>query len=235
MLRPARFWFPVIFFSAIIFFSCSSNEIGNSKDVNPDAIYFEYKIWGEEKDSLVTVLLQYRMGGKNGTTLLPSSPAVVKLDGEALVVDSARLTGAFYEKQFPIKQFAGKHQISFVNLKGKEHKEEFSFEPFELVTKLDSQVKRGKMIFELSGLSDGDSIRVIAVDTAFESNDINDFFVVKNGRITIPEAQLKNLVNGPVSFEFFKEEERELRNPSREGGKILVTYELRRETVIIDD
>jgi hypothetical protein len=50
-------------------FSCTSNEIGNSKDVNPDAVFFDYEVWAEEGKEDVTVNLQYRMGGKNGTTL----------------------------------------------------------------------------------------------------------------------------------------------------------------------
>jgi hypothetical protein len=51
-------------------FCCTSDEIGNSKDVNPDAVFFDYEIWAEEGKDDVTVNLQYRMGGKNGTTLV---------------------------------------------------------------------------------------------------------------------------------------------------------------------
>jgi hypothetical protein len=36
-------------------------KLVNSKDVNPDAVYFDYKIWGEEGKEDVTVMLQYRL------------------------------------------------------------------------------------------------------------------------------------------------------------------------------
>src|SRR6266508_529111 len=81
--------------------ACTSNEIGNSKDVNPDAVFFDYKIRGEEKDSNITVYIQYRMGGSNGTTLVLNEPAKVQLDGEIIPVDSAKLAGAFYDIQIP--------------------------------------------------------------------------------------------------------------------------------------
>ena len=46
--------------------SCTSNEIGNSKDVNPESIYFDYRVWGDEESQDITVKLQYRFGGQNG-------------------------------------------------------------------------------------------------------------------------------------------------------------------------
>jgi len=86
-------------------FSCTSNEIGNSKDVNPEAVFFDYEVWAEEDKEDVTVNLQYRMGGKNGTTLVLDEPSKVILDGEQLKVDSAKVTGAYYEVQRPLASF----------------------------------------------------------------------------------------------------------------------------------
>ena len=78
-------FFPLLFIlPSILLFACTSNEIGNSKDVNPDAIYFDYKIWGEEGNENVTVKLQYRFGGQNGTTLTMEDPAKVELDDELI-------------------------------------------------------------------------------------------------------------------------------------------------------
>src|SRR5215216_7813541 len=106
---------------------CTSNEIGNSKDVDPNAVYFDYKIYGDEKDENLTIYLQYRMGGKNGTTIVLHAPAKVQLDGEELKVDSAKLTGAYYELEKPVASFEGKHEIVFTDLNKKEWQEEFDF------------------------------------------------------------------------------------------------------------
>ena len=115
----------LILISAIFLFSCTSDEIGNSKDVNPDAVFFDYKIWAEEEREDVTINLQYRMGGKNGTTLVLDEPSKAMFDGEQLKVDSAKVTGAYYEVQKPFASFPGKHTISFTDLNKKEYKEEF--------------------------------------------------------------------------------------------------------------
>src|SRR5262245_57527079 len=118
-MSPKYFIYSLYLFT---FFSCTSNEIGNAKDVNPDAIFFDYRIWGEEKDENMTVYLQYRMGGKNGTTLVLTEPAKVMLDGKQIEVDSANLSGAFYEVEIPVKKFEGKHEIVFTDLNKKEYK-----------------------------------------------------------------------------------------------------------------
>jgi hypothetical protein len=98
-------------FALLAMTSCTSNEIGNSKDVNPDAVFFDYTVLADEGGENVTVNLQYRMGGKNGTTLVLDEPSKVLLDGEQLKVDSAKINGAYYEIQKPIASFAGKHMI----------------------------------------------------------------------------------------------------------------------------
>ena len=131
----------------ILFFSCTSNEIGNSKDVNPDAVYFDYKIWGEEGKEDITVLLQYRFGGKNGTTLVLNDPASVNLDGKEIPADSSKLTGAFYELMKPINNFSGKHSIVFTDLNKKKYEEEFSFQPFTLKAAIPAQIKRDDLCF----------------------------------------------------------------------------------------
>lgn len=216
-------------FITVLFFSCHSNEIGNSKDVNPEAVYFDYKIWGEEGKEDVTVLLQYRFGGKNGTTLVLNDPATVSIDGKQIPADSSKLTGAFYEMMFPINNFSGKHTILFTDLNRKKYEEEFEFIPFTLKTKIPGQIKRGDLVFEMEGLNHIDYIRVFATDTSFESPGINRIDTVKNGRIIITMTELESLVNGPINLEFYKEDESNVRNGTKEGGVIDITYGVKRE------
>ena len=221
--------FLLFLLAPVLFFSCTSNEIGNSKDVNPDAVYFDYKIWGEEGKDDITVLLQYRFGGKNGTTLLLNDPASVSIDGMEIPTDSSKLTGAFYEVMSPLNNFSGKHTILFTDLNKKTYEEEFSFQPFTLKTEIPGQIKRSDLIFEMEGLEPVDYIRVFATDTSFESSGINRIDTVKNGRILISLADLVSLVNGPINLEFYKEDERPVKNGTKEGGVIAITYGLKRE------
>ncbi|MFI5187276.1 MAG: hypothetical protein ACHQF0_11160 [Chitinophagales bacterium] len=209
--------------------ACTSNEIGNSRDVNPDAIFFDYKIRGDEKDKRVTVYIQYRMGGPNGTTLVLNDPAMVQLDGEMIPVDSARLTGAYYEIQKPSDSFAGKHTIMFTDLNQKEYKEDFQYQRFSLKTKIPPIVHRGDLVFDLEGLESEDFVRVTATDTSFTSRDIVEIDTVKNGRLMISSDKLKNLVDGPITLLLSKETEKAVKNGTREGGRIVVSYDLQRE------
>src|SRR6186713_2633162 len=160
-------------------FSCTSDEIGNSKDVNPDAVFFDYEVWAEEGKEDVTVNLQYRMGGKNGTTLVLDEPSKVILDGEQLKVDSAKITGAYYEVQRPLVSFMGKHTINFTDLNKKEYNEEFEFTPFSLDPEVPSILNRGDLVFDFIGLDSVDVLSVTLTDTSFTSDDINDVDTVR--------------------------------------------------------
>jgi hypothetical protein len=225
-----------LFFSIIalsfFFSSCSSNEIGNSKDVNPETIYFDYQVTGEEGNDDITVMLQYRFGGENGTTLVLEEPSKVELDGQVIKTDSSRMTGAFYEVIRPIKDFAGKHSIVFTDINKKQYREEFSFQPVTLRTSIPAIIERGDLVFELDGLNKEDYVRVLLNDTAFASNGINRVDTVKNGRVMISKADLKNLVDGPVRLELYKEDEKPVKNGTYEGGKLSVSYGLKREFVL---
>ena len=228
-------FFAFFFILPFIFFtSCSSNEIGSSKDVNPEAIYFDYKIWGEESHDNLTVKLQYRFGGENGTTLTMDKPAKVELDGELLTVDSSKMTGAFYEMQKPAKSFSGDHAITFTDYNEKQYREKFSFQRLQLKTILPAVLKREKMLLDVNGIDGEGFVRVILTDTSFASEGINRIDTIKNGQILITEQDLKNLVNGPIQLELIKEEERTVKNGTREGGKLSISYGLKREFILED-
>ena len=215
-------------------FCCTSDEIGNSKDVNPDAVFFDYEIWAEEGKDDVTVNLQYRMGGKNGTTLVLDEPSKVILDGEQLKVDSAKVTGAYYEVQRSISSFAGKHTISFIDLNKKEYNEEFEFRPFTLDPDVPSTLNRGDLVFNFKGLDTIDYLSVILTDTSFTSQDINDVDTVRNGRLVIKADRLSALINGPIHLQFLREQMLQLKKPTKEGGKFIINYGLKRDFELRD-
>lgn len=215
--------------STLFLLSCTSDEIGNSKDVNPEAVFFDYRIWAEEGREDVTVNLQYRMGGRNGTTLILDEPSKVLFDGEQMKVDSAKVTGAFYEVQRPLASFEGKHVITFIHIDNKEYKEEFEFVPFTLDPEVPVVMHRGDLVFTFKGLDSLDQLGVTLTDTSFNSSDINDLDSVKNGRLVIAASRLAALVNGPINLQFYKEIDRPLKSTTREGGRLYISYGLKRE------
>ena len=221
-------------FALLAMTSCTSNEIGNIKDVNPDAVFFDYRIWADESRDEVTVNLQYRMGGKNGTTLVLDEPSKVLFDGEQLQPDSAKITGAYYEIQRPFASFTGKHSIAFTDLNKKEYNEEFEFTPFTLEPTVPATMNRGDLVFTFKGLDSVDHLNVVLTDTSFTSADINDIETVKNGRLVIPSHKLSALVNGPINLQFYKEVEKPLKSSTKEGGKLFISYGLKREFELKD-
>jgi len=60
--------------------SCQNFETKNS-DVNPSEIYFYYNIKGDEKSNSVTIYIQYKRVGSNGSSIMLHDPAKVQLDG----------------------------------------------------------------------------------------------------------------------------------------------------------
>src|SRR5258706_7742840 len=151
----------LIFLSLILLASCTSNEIGSVKDVNPESIYFDYRVWGDEDAGFMTVRLQYRFAGPNGTTLLLENPAKAEVDGVAIKADSSKMNGAYYEVTRPVKEFTGQHTIVFTDVNGKQYKEGFSFQPLDLKTNIPKIVKRSDLVFDVSGLAPKDFVRVM--------------------------------------------------------------------------
>lgn len=229
ILKPALF-----FVSVVLLSSCNTNDIETPGRVQPRDIFFDYKIWGEEGKNEVTCLLQFRYRRESGRTVKLDSPSHVEVDGELISADSARLTGSFYEIQKPIHEFIGKHTITVKDVNDNEYIEEFTFQPFTLPQELPDTIYRNDLIFNIQGLKPIDYLRVIAIDTSFISDDINEIDTLKMGKLIISKEKLEKLVNGPVTLLLNKEEESPVKNGTARGGKISVTYSLKRQLILMD-
>jgi len=217
---------PGFIFLLLIVSSCIDDTIRNRKSTNPDAVFFDYIIRGDEDDSNVTLYLQFRIGGPNGYTLTLKNPAKVELDGEVIPVDSAKLTGAYYEIQKPAETFIGKHTITFTDFNKKVHSQEFEYKPFSMETEL-QEIQRGDLVFDLEGLEKEEYLHVSATDTSFTSRDIVEIDTVKDGKLVIPARKLRYLVNGPITLLLSKETQKIIKNEIR--GRVTVSYGLKRE------
>lgn len=215
--------------SAATMAACTNAEIGSSKNVGNEAIYADYKIWGEEGKETVNVLLQFRVGGPDGTTLVLENPGSVAIDGIPLRVDSAGITGAYYEAVFPLAHFGGKHFIVYTSTEGKQHRQEFTFSPFTLTKELAEELPMGPMSIELGGLPNQSSLRIAITDTSFVTNDVGEEVEAVNGVLKITPEMWQALKPGPIVFEIYREEEIDLSTFSKEGGLMTITYGLKRE------
>lgn len=219
---------PVIILGLMIIEGCLPNDKEAATDV-----YFDYKITGEEGKPGVNCLFQFLAGRRNNRAVHLMQPATIKLDSIELTVDSAKLSGAFYEKIFPLDSFAGPHEILYTDVNRKKYKEEFFFTVFHLANELPAAVDPANDLFiRLAGLKELDSLRVVATDTSFESLGINEVLPVHKGELNIAAKFFGQLVDGPIILLLYHETERPVKEGTAKGGRISVTYSLQRQFVL---
>lgn len=221
-------WMRLVLFVTCIIGGCTAED-NRRNNVDPEAIFFVYNIWGEEGKEEVVVMLQYLSGGATGKAIQISEPANVQLDGEVLNADSTVMSGAYYESRLHLEDFIGKHSIVFTDLNGREYKEDFQFIPITLITEIPPVVDRGNLNLQLDGVQPGDKLRVLLTDTSFTTEDMNQLYEVEDNTINIQKQQLDIIASGPVTLQIFKEEELPIKNGTRKGGRLSITYGLTRE------
>lgn len=193
-----------------------------------DLLYFDYRILAEEGKDNVTVLLQFR-NTENGDAVSIRGAGTVTLDDEPVPGDSSRLTGFYYELHKPLDSFAGPHVLRFSGANGKVYREDFDFQPMRLQTELPETLNRKERMLQLEGLQPREAVRVLLTDTSFINNGVNYLDTVQEGRCSIGAGVFGELANGPVQLELIREYERPLKQATEKGGRLQITYSLKRD------
>ena len=223
----------VVFAFIIAILSCTNRDQIKS-NTNYDQVYFDYSITAEEGNENVTCVFQYKYGGEDGKAI-NIEPSKVELDGQRIETDSAKLSGFFYEVQKPLDSFAGKHSIVFTTPDNKKYWNEFNFSPFTLERPLPGKLERKPFSIQLKNFPRTEkAVRLLLLDTAFESSGFNDLVPVKNGVIQVDKNILNSVRRGPVVLELYSEQEIPLRQRTFAGGRISITYALKTEFDLTD-
>jgi len=219
--------------TVVVFVAACRNKDRLLKEAKYDQLYFDYSVTAEEGDETVACVFQYRSGGEEGKAT-NIEPAKVLLDGNRVETDSAKLSGFFYEVQRPIDSFAGKHSIVFITPDDNEIRNEFEFFPFTVGKGLPERIKKKPFTIELKGFPKGErSVRLLLLDTAFESAGFNEMVPVIDGKVNIDAHILSSVKTGPVVLQLVSEEELALRRKNAVIGKISITYGLKREIQLV--
>lgn len=218
---------PALIFSAAIA-SCSSNEIGNSKDVSPETIYQQYDIKYAEGNAKAEVYSQFRFGGKNGTTLVLNNPSGVSFDGESIKVDSAGFSGAFYQVYKPASGFFGKHQLVFTDINSKKYSNGFEIGKIQLLNPPTTFSKAAPLVlqFDPTGLKNGDQIEVSSSNTD-SSFSVSQTISAGNYSVTIPVSDLKKQKGNGFSLDIDITRDIPLEQQTKEGGRLTLSYKLK--------
>ena len=178
--------------AVIIFSSCDSNEIGESKDVNPETIYQLYRFEYNENDTTAELFAQFRFAGENGTTLVLTTPSKFEYNGAEVKVDSNDFSGAFYKTSITPKEVVGMHKLAFTDINGKVYQNIFTVDSFVLpdVPKEISKLVPAIIKFQAPPLYGEDYIELRSeeTDSAFS---VKYNAAQKDGYITIPKEELQ--------------------------------------------
>ncbi len=224
-------YLPVVCLSlSFVFASCSSSEIGESKDVNQETIYQDYRInYTEgENDDKVEVWAQFRFAGDKGTTLALTKPSGISFDGTAIKVDSNSYSGAFYRINLPAKKFFTTHHFAFTDISNKKMENDFSFDNFRLVnvpaTAAATQLLN--ISFETTALQGDDYIELKTIDT--DSSFMVKHLAADSGNIIIiPVKELKRQKGKALSLSASIYRKISLQQQTKEGGKIVIIHSLK--------
>lgn len=217
----------------VILCACNNGDMENDP-LAPDAVYFEYRIWGGDDMEDMMVKIQYRLGGPGGETYMFQEPGKVQFDSLILPPDSSKMNGYHYETWVPVADLTGRHSIGYTEPGGRSHIQEFDFQPFTLATELPPQVRRGDIEFRFDGLKDSTLMRILVTDTASFSEGIVRTDTIFGGLLRINRAELLSLRNGPINLQLVAETEKLVREGGRRRGKLFISYALNREFELVD-
>jgi hypothetical protein len=219
---------------AAIVAGCKNKDRVVKNGIDPDWIYFDYNITAEEGNENVTCVFQYKAYDAEGKAI-NIEPGKVELDNQQLPSDSTRLSGFFYEVQKPVDSFAGKHTVVFNNPGNRKYKSEFEFSPFVLAEELPEKINRKPFIIYLKNFPATEKkVRLLLLDTVFSNTGFNDLVPVVDGKVHFDESILKTIKPGPINLELYMEQEVPLKQTTKAGGKISITYGLKREFELVE-
>lgn len=225
-----RYGFTFMVVASTLLISCVNN---GEKEVDPDAIYFDYMVSGDEESNRVVTKLQYRLGGRNGDAVRLGQPAAASMDGNHIFPDSTAFYGVYYEVISQADSFAGRHTIEFADARGKKYPINFNFPVFYIQDQLpDSMDRRNGFRIVVKGLAPTDKIRIILTDTSFYGRGIERVDSVGDGRIVINPDELEDLQNGPIHLELVREEDRRLSPGPNMAGRLYLYYSVQREFML---
>jgi len=226
-MRPAVSGFTLL----LLITGCASKD----KQLDSNQFFFDYTITGEEENDSVTVMLQYREE-EAGEVVSIEGMGQVTLDGIPLLAESTKITGAYYEVQRPLADFAGSHTIIFTAKGNKEYKEEFTFQPLQLLTTLPDSLPAEELMLELNGVEKGDLVRILMTDTIFGSEGIERLDTIQaDNRLLVSREEMAGLASGPVQLELVKESEDPIQNGTPGGGRLFRSFRLKREFWLVKE
>lgn len=217
----------------LVFWGCTNIDVRQEK-LDPNDIYFDYIAWGDEAAGNITIKLQFRAGGPNQRSLVLKAPSSIMLDDQLLQPDSTKFAGPYYELIVSTNDFAGMHSIVFTDNQNKQYKTQFEFPLIRFKTEPDSIIGRRDLVLNLEGIKTGGHIRALMTDTTFRGRGIEKIDSFDDKPLVITREDLRELKNGPIYMELFREQDKDLKETMKAGGRFYLSYSLNRSLILKD-
>jgi hypothetical protein len=230
MKRWSAVFFPLVI---LLTMACKQRkEAESTREMIPDAVYFDYQVRGNEEDDSVTILANFREFDQYGYALKLDTPSTIRLDGDLLSGTTLKIPGTYYEVQKETVSFTGQHQLLFTDIEKKVYVEKFNFQPLTLTTPLPATLPVADLKIGLAGLDSGDIVHILLTDTAYASEGVERQDTVTNSSIMITAEELAGLSEGPVQLEIVRERVRSITKDGQVRGKLAVIYGIKREFLL---
>ncbi len=235
-MKSAIIFTPAIFSIAVLFSGCSSNEIGNSKDADPETVYQQYTLSYTAGEPIFEGSAQFRFAGEDGTTLVLSEPSNISFDNSVIKVDNNDIAGAYYPIKQPAANFYGRHQFTFTGINHKIYTNEFTVDSITVNSLPLVAYKSAPLQLTFNGLA-------AEADYFIEANSSNtdSTFTVtfsspgKKTLLEIPASQLMRQKGKELTLNIAVTRKVPLQNSTREGGMILLSYNMVPVTIKLEE
>ena len=234
---PSLRFFPFLYLSVTLLISCNNRE-AEATGAEGDELFRDFTLIGREESPDMTLKMQFHRGGSGGNLIRFEDPGAVLFDGEPVAADSTRPgagsaspLGAYYEVYRPAAEMTGQHLISLRPAGDVDLTDTLNFTGFALGADFRDSIGGEDLVIPLSGVSEGEALKLILTDTAAFSPGLERIDTVRNGVIRVPLEKLRVLKPGPVSLELYREQIRPLRSGKdhRTSGRLYMAYSLRRQ------
>jgi len=184
----------------LVFSSCVSGEIANSKDVNQSQIFTKYYITVDAESESALFEAVFRFGGPKGTSLILTEPAKISFNRQKLKGDEKMFTGYHYTlKSFPSE--SNTYVVKYHDYEGNEFINNFVLMPIGIPNFPGSFSKSSDINLEFSGnqIGTNEYVELSIIDTAGTEVLINSD-VAGSQIIKIEREQLSSLKTGNCKF-----------------------------------
>ena len=184
----------ILILVVLLFSSCASTEVADSKNVSQDQIHMYFESSYNANTKTASAKGQFRFGGNSGTTLKLSSPSIFTYNQQGVPGSKTLFSGYSYYTTYPNYDYKGENNFKFVDSDGKEYNNTLSLAensisatPFTIgedgIVKVDGTIEAG------------------ATSKIEVKNDSSRFtYTVQGHQATIPSQHLDSLQHGTIQF-----------------------------------